>query len=387
MRRHIRIFVGSPSDVRDERQAAYEIAGRLPYEPSLRGLITTEIVAWDGPYFDVPLLANFDPQRAISHGMPRPSACDFVVIIMWRTGTALPDSYRKPAGTTYASGTEWEYLDAVTAYETAGRPEVLVYRRTPGPTVPIDSPPAVLDDVRDQYGMVERFFGELRDSNRGFNTYTTVNQFAGKLESHLKQRIAVLLHEPSGRHRRGRDLRTGTGSPPIPALKDLARDRLTEPFKRRLAVEALSDHMVPEDAEEMIALADALQRDRHAEVAKAGVQLAGRLIAEKLADVLLLLAGAGNRNWEPRAAAAAIAGRYDLKVLDVFLAVAEARTHYWRPIYTIVERMIDLRPDMTAEHVAKLLHIIDVFLDMEQVSDKTREKLRSARVLIAAPSS
>jgi hypothetical protein len=45
-------------------------------------------------------------------------------------GTPLPAEYRKPDGSVYRSGTEWEYLDAIEANRRAGKPEVLVYRRT-----------------------------------------------------------------------------------------------------------------------------------------------------------------------------------------------------------------------------------------------------------------
>ena len=45
-------------------------------------------------------------------------------------GTPLPPEYRKPDGSAYLSGTEWEYLDALDAAKRCGRPEILVYRRT-----------------------------------------------------------------------------------------------------------------------------------------------------------------------------------------------------------------------------------------------------------------
>ena len=90
-----------------------------------------EIVAWDQPGAGVPMLATLTPQAAIAAGLPRPSQCDVVVAIFWsRMGTPLPDEYRKPDGTAYLSGTEWEYLDALGASERCGKPAILVYRRT-----------------------------------------------------------------------------------------------------------------------------------------------------------------------------------------------------------------------------------------------------------------
>lgn len=64
--RHLRVFIGSPSDVKDERALLYAICARLQYEPALRSSAFIEIVAWDGPYTTVPLLAQLDPQSAVA---------------------------------------------------------------------------------------------------------------------------------------------------------------------------------------------------------------------------------------------------------------------------------------------------------------------------------
>ena len=55
-----------------------------------------------------------------------------MIVIFWsRMGTPLPEEYVKDDGARpYLSGTEWEYLDAKRAAEGAGRPKILVYRRT-----------------------------------------------------------------------------------------------------------------------------------------------------------------------------------------------------------------------------------------------------------------
>jgi hypothetical protein len=45
-------------------------------------------------------------------------------------GTPLPPEHRKPDGTPYVSGTEWEYCDAIEAVRRLGKPTVLVCRRT-----------------------------------------------------------------------------------------------------------------------------------------------------------------------------------------------------------------------------------------------------------------
>jgi hypothetical protein len=77
------------------------------------------------------MLAGMTPQAAIASGLPTPSQCDIVVVILWsRMGTPLPPDYRKPDGNLYLSGTEWEYLNALDGWQRDGRPTILVYHRT-----------------------------------------------------------------------------------------------------------------------------------------------------------------------------------------------------------------------------------------------------------------
>jgi hypothetical protein len=104
------VFLASPGDVGEERAIAREILSQLPYDALVNWRVVFEVVAWDQPRSGPPLLATMTPQAAIAAGLPKPSECDVVVVILWsRMGTPLPDSYRKPDGTPYRSGTEWEY--------------------------------------------------------------------------------------------------------------------------------------------------------------------------------------------------------------------------------------------------------------------------------------
>jgi hypothetical protein len=83
--------------------------------------------------------ANLTPQAAIERGRPKPSECDFVVVILWsRLGTPLPvEGYRRPNGEQSGSGTEWEYEDALTGDR---QPDILVYRRTEELSVKANDP-------------------------------------------------------------------------------------------------------------------------------------------------------------------------------------------------------------------------------------------------------
>jgi Domain of unknown function (DUF4062) len=137
--RHIRVFLSSPGDVSDERSLARKIIkDELSYDPFLKNRVKLEIVSWDDPSSPAPMLATLSPQQAVDRGLPKPSECDFVIVIVWsRFGSPLEDSVRKPSGERYLSGTEWEYEDAISAKK---KPEVLVYRRTEKVFVDLDDP-------------------------------------------------------------------------------------------------------------------------------------------------------------------------------------------------------------------------------------------------------
>lgn len=107
----VRIFLSSPGDVADERTSARQlIDAELMKLRSLRGKLALELIAWDDPAAQIPMLATETPQESVNAARPRPATCDIVIVILWsRMGTPLPDNLRKPNGEPYLSGTEWEY--------------------------------------------------------------------------------------------------------------------------------------------------------------------------------------------------------------------------------------------------------------------------------------
>ena len=195
---HIRVFISSPTDVSEERAALRKILGDLQYDPFLRGRVTVEEVSWDRPRAEVPLLASYPPQEAINRGLPRPSECDIVVVLLWgRLGTPLDSGYRRPDGRVARSGTEWEYFDAVTAEAAANRPRVLLYRRDADVVVSLNDPD--LADKREQLELVTDFFNEAMgragSSPAGVNTYSDIQRFTNLVESHLRSVVKELMDE------------------------------------------------------------------------------------------------------------------------------------------------------------------------------------------------
>lgn len=198
--RHVRVFLASPGDVWEERQAAIEVLTRLPDDPSFRDRVTIRPIAWDKEGAGTAMLVGKLPQEAIADGLPRPSQCDWVIVILWsRMGTPLPEDatgdYIKPDGSRYWSGTEWEFEDARRGLASQGRPEILLYRRTEKPKLEIDDPE--LDAKREQYRRVGLFFEQFEAAdgsfNSGFTTYTTVQQFKSAFEADMRDRLAALL--------------------------------------------------------------------------------------------------------------------------------------------------------------------------------------------------
>ena len=116
-RRHIQIFLSSPGDVADERQIARDlIKDVLSVDPFIRDRATFDVISWDDPHAAPGLPAHLTPQEAINRKLPKPSDCDIVIVILWsRMGTPLPPDVTRDDGSTYQSGTEWEFEDALDA--------------------------------------------------------------------------------------------------------------------------------------------------------------------------------------------------------------------------------------------------------------------------------
>jgi len=214
---HIRVFISSPADVSEERAALRKILADLQYDPFLRGRVTVEEVTWDRPRAEVPLLASFSPQEAINRGLPRPSECDVVIVLIWgRLGTPLGPEYRRPDGGSVRSGTEWEYLDAIAGEASTGRPRVLLYRRDSDVQVSLNDPE--LSEKREQLELAKAFFAEAMgrtgSSPIGVNLYSDIQGFTPLVEAHLRTVVKQIMDENMD----------------VDANPDPRRDLLSSPF-------------------------------------------------------------------------------------------------------------------------------------------------------------
>ena len=192
-----RIFLSSPGDVREERDIArHLIDDVLPKGPFIRGRAAFDPISWDDPDASPGMPAHLTPQEAISRGLPKPSECDVVIVILWsRMGTALPKEFTKKDGSFFQSGTEWEFEDALAAAEASGAPTILLYRRTEEPKFGARDPK--IHEKLEQLAKVDSFFESLNRHegpiNRSVTSYTTVGEFRTRLHQNLESIVSGFL--------------------------------------------------------------------------------------------------------------------------------------------------------------------------------------------------
>ena len=190
----LRIFVSSPGDVNEERVLANRVIKRLADD--LRDRVTVEPVFWEHE----PLLATASFQDQII----RPSETDIVVCILWsRVGTRLPSHLRRPDGTTYTSGTEYEFEDAVEARRQTGRPDLIVYRKTAEPVVSLADEDALVKRLTQKKALdqfVSKWFHNPDEGTliAAFHTFLSSAEFEERLETHLRKMVLQRLPVDDG---------------------------------------------------------------------------------------------------------------------------------------------------------------------------------------------
>jgi CheY-like chemotaxis protein len=186
---HLRVFISSPGDVIPERQVVRRIIDRLNDE--LRGQAYLAPLFWE----DEPLLASETFQSQIRS----PRSSDIYIGIFWaRMGSPLPDEIQRPDGTTYASGSEFEFEEAMSGYRAAGKPEIIMYRKTAEPLVPLTSRSEVEDRLT-QKELLEGFLEHWFKSSGGesftgaFHSFEDAEQLDELVGGHLRKLVMKRL--------------------------------------------------------------------------------------------------------------------------------------------------------------------------------------------------
>jgi tetratricopeptide (TPR) repeat protein len=187
----VRIFISSPGDVAEERLIARRVIGRL--HSQLGDVLRLEPVFWEHE----PLRATASFQEQI----PSPSRSDIVITILWtRLGTALPQQIRRADGSSYGSGTEFEFEDAVEGFRRTGRPDLMVYRKIAKPDWSSD-PDKAAEQLRQQQALdrfIAKWFTNAADGSlrAAFHSFDSPADFEELFEAHLAR--LVQQHLPPG---------------------------------------------------------------------------------------------------------------------------------------------------------------------------------------------
>ncbi len=190
----LRIFISSPGDVGEERTITAKVIDHLNEE--MGGHVHLEPIFWEHE----PLRATASFQEEL----PRPSQSDICILILWsRLGTRLPAHITRADGTRYASGTEFEFEDALEGHKAHGTPDLMVYRKTAKPVTELDSEELVLDRLAQKRALeqfiVKWFRSEDGSFTAAFHTFDAPAAFEQLLEEHLRKLIEKRLGQTENR--------------------------------------------------------------------------------------------------------------------------------------------------------------------------------------------
>ncbi|MBB4267395.1 response regulator [Roseospira visakhapatnamensis] len=179
----LKVFVSSPGDVEEERALTKTVIDKLNV------LFQGQLFLYDYNWEQEPLFAHDTFQSQIMS----PAEADIYVGIFWsRLGSPLPARITRPDGSRYLSGSEYEFEQAVQAFQDTGRPQMLIYRKMAVPVAPLTDRRAVLEAL-DQHERLESFLHKWFKSDdgqgfeRAFHPFADGQRFAALLLEHLKR--------------------------------------------------------------------------------------------------------------------------------------------------------------------------------------------------------
>lgn len=186
--RQLKVFISSPGDVIPERLICKRVIGKLNDEFSGQAYLVA--ILWE----EEPLLASETFQAQIHP----PRHTDIYIGILWsRIGSPLPEAIKRPDGSLYDSGTAFEFEDALSGYREKGHPEMLLYRKTGAPVVPLDDREVVMERLHQMdrlQSYVDRFLiGEDGSYVAAFHNFASPEMFEEMIEMHLRKLVERIL--------------------------------------------------------------------------------------------------------------------------------------------------------------------------------------------------
>ena len=181
----LKIFISSPGDVIPERKIVRRIINQFNEELAEQVFLTP--IFWE----DEPLLASETFQAQI---YPAQDSDIYIGIFWSRLGSPLPDNIRRPDGSRYLSGSEYEFEDAMTGFQNSGRPDILVYRKTAVPMVGLNDKSLVmerleqnerLDDFVRHWFMTE----DGKSYTGAFHCFESEEAFEDMMSKHLRKLV------------------------------------------------------------------------------------------------------------------------------------------------------------------------------------------------------
>jgi tetratricopeptide (TPR) repeat protein len=186
----LKIFLSSPGDVAEERALAEFVFRRIADEVS--DAVNLTFLIWEHE----PLFGHTGFQQQIE----RPSQSDLVVCILWsRLGTRLPTDFAPAEGEPPPTGTEFEINDALASYAERGKPNLLIYRKVPGPQIGLGSPKFA--ERSDQYRRLDEycrrtFYNEQGAAVVAHHKFTSSHDFERRLAAHVRRWLDREMHVP-----------------------------------------------------------------------------------------------------------------------------------------------------------------------------------------------
>ena len=175
----VNIFLSSPTEVEEERQAVIDAVAEIRNA----GNFKVSLVYWEDTSSGVPLDANRAPQATIEEGRLSPNQCQIVIGIFDRKfGSPPGNEFTKLDGTPFQSGTEFELDQAFDGFSDRGFPSIVIYRR--------ERPDGEVE------ALLKNYISKLKlpsGTSRGIQAYADSCSFRQRIKKDLEGKIEEVL--------------------------------------------------------------------------------------------------------------------------------------------------------------------------------------------------